>query len=164
MGAWNDHDTVTAPSLSASAESDMDLSMSVPTVDPKGTGPSDFLTASCIRRPAITGVMSEMCVSATARSLALQRGIACFVLVHVPMPAARHPRSTCSTVARVAEGRSVTSSSCRRSAPGGPVAEDDLALVSHIVTPDVLGRRARLVQLLGDDSSSHDGTRQASPT
>jgi hypothetical protein len=32
MGAWNDHDTMTAPSLSASAESDMDLSMSVPTV------------------------------------------------------------------------------------------------------------------------------------
>jgi hypothetical protein len=45
MGAWNDHNTVTAPSLSASAESDMDLSMSVPTVDPKGTGLSDFLTA-----------------------------------------------------------------------------------------------------------------------
>jgi len=46
MGAWNDHDTVTAPSLSASAESDMDLSMSVPTVDPKGTGLSDFLTGA----------------------------------------------------------------------------------------------------------------------
>ena len=54
--------------------------MSVPTVDPKGTGLSDFLTASCIRRLAITGVMSEMCVSATARS-ALQRGIA-VVLAH----------------------------------------------------------------------------------
>jgi hypothetical protein len=52
MGAWNDHDTVTAPSLSASAESDMDLSMAVPTVDPKGTGLSDFLTAGCIRRLA----------------------------------------------------------------------------------------------------------------
>src|SRR3984885_11311940 len=50
MGAWNDHDTVTAPSLSASAESDMDLSMPVPTVDPKGTGPSDFLTASTLGR------------------------------------------------------------------------------------------------------------------
>jgi hypothetical protein len=61
MGAWNDHDTVTAPSLSASAESDMDLSMPVPTVDPKGAGLSDFLTGSCIRRLAITGVMSEMC-------------------------------------------------------------------------------------------------------
>ena len=39
----------------------MDLSMPVPTVDPKGVGLSDFLTGGCIRRLAITGVMSEMC-------------------------------------------------------------------------------------------------------
>jgi hypothetical protein len=42
---------VTAPSLSASAESDMDLSMPVPTVDPKGAGLSDFLTGSRMRPP-----------------------------------------------------------------------------------------------------------------
>lgn len=47
---------------------------------PEGTGLSDFLTANCIRWLAITGVMSEMCVSAIARS-ALQRGIA-VVLAH----------------------------------------------------------------------------------
>jgi histidine triad (HIT) family protein len=31
--------------------------------------------------------------------------------------------------------------------PGGPVAEDDLVLVSHIVTPDVLGRDGRTAYL-----------------
>ena len=69
MGAWNDHDTVTAPSLSATAESDMDLSISVPTVDPKGTGLSNFLTASGIRPVAITDVVSEMYVDATTFEL-----------------------------------------------------------------------------------------------
>jgi hypothetical protein len=31
--------------------------------------------------------------------------------------------------------------------PGGPVAEDDLVLVSHIVTPDALGREGTTAYL-----------------
>ena len=67
----------------------------------EGTGLSDFLTAGCIRRLAITGVMSEMWVSATARS-ALQRGIA-VVLAHGAHTTYDIAALPAATVARVAE-------------------------------------------------------------
>lgn len=68
----------------------------------------DFLAASGIGRLAITGVMSEMCVSATARS-ALQRGLA-VVLAHdahatydIPAVPGIGPAVPAATVVRVAE-------------------------------------------------------------
>lgn len=72
------------------------------------TALGDILTARRIRRVAITGVMSEMCVSATARS-ALHRGLA-VVLPHdahatYDIPAAHGiaPAVPAAMVARVAE-------------------------------------------------------------
>lgn len=74
----------------------------------EGTGLGDFLAASGIRRLAITGVMSEMCVSATARS-ALQRGLA-VVLPHdahatydIPALPGIAPAIPAAIAARVAE-------------------------------------------------------------
>lgn len=74
----------------------------------EGTGLGGYLAASAIRRLAITGVMSEMCVSATARS-ALQRGLA-VVLPHdahatcnIPALPGIAPAVPAATVARVAE-------------------------------------------------------------
>jgi streptothricin hydrolase len=73
-----------------------------------GTGLGDVLAASGVRRLAITGIMSEMCVSATARS-ALQRGLA-VVLAHdahasydIPALPGIAPAVPAATVARVAE-------------------------------------------------------------
>lgn len=45
--------------------------------------------------------------------------------------------------------------------PGGPVAEDDLVLVSHIVTADTLGREAAQLPTWVTCSSSREGTRLA---
>lgn len=74
----------------------------------EGTDLGDFLAASGIRRVAITGVMSEMCVSATARS-ALHRGLG-VVLPHdahatygIPALPGIAPAIPAATVARVAE-------------------------------------------------------------
>jgi len=74
----------------------------------EGTDLGDILAASRIRRLAITGVMSEMCVSATARS-ALHRGLA-VVLPHdahatYDIPAAPRiaPAVPAAMVSRVAE-------------------------------------------------------------
>jgi nicotinamidase-related amidase len=73
-----------------------------------GTGLAGVLAASHIRRLAITGVMSEMCVSATARS-ALHRGLA-VVLLHdahatydIPARPGIAPAVPAAVVARVAE-------------------------------------------------------------
>ena len=46
--------------------------------------------------------------------------------------------------------------------PGGPIAEDELVLVSHIVTPDVLGREGTTAYL-GHLFVSHYGTHQGWP-
>ena len=73
-----------------------------------GTNLGDILAASRIRRLAVTGVMSEMCVSATARS-ALHRGLA-VVLPHdahatydIPAVPGIAPAIPAAMVARVAE-------------------------------------------------------------
>lgn len=74
----------------------------------EGTDLGDILAVSGIRRLAMTGVMSEMCVSATARS-ALHRGLA-VVLPHdahatydIPALPGVAPAIPAATVARVAE-------------------------------------------------------------
>jgi streptothricin hydrolase len=74
----------------------------------EGTDLGDILAASRIRRLAITGVMSEMCVSATARS-SLYRGLG-VVLPHdahatydIPAVPGIAPAVPAATVARVAE-------------------------------------------------------------
>ncbi|HUB38799.1 MAG TPA: isochorismatase family protein [Streptosporangiaceae bacterium] len=74
----------------------------------EGTDLGDILLASRIRRLAITGVMSEMCVSATARS-ALHRGLA-VILPHdahatydIPALSGIAPAIPAATVSRVAE-------------------------------------------------------------
>jgi streptothricin hydrolase len=74
----------------------------------EGTDLGDILTAGHIRRLAITGVMSEMCVSATARS-ALHRGLA-VVLPHdahatydIPALPGIAPAVPAAMVSRVAE-------------------------------------------------------------
>lgn len=74
----------------------------------EGTELGNILAASRVRRLAITGVMSEMCVSATARS-AFHRGLA-VVLPHdahatydIPALAGIAPTIPAAMVARVAE-------------------------------------------------------------
>jgi streptothricin hydrolase len=74
----------------------------------EGTDLGEILAASRIRRLAITGVMSEMCVSATARS-ALHRGLA-VVLPHdahatydIPAQPGIGPAIPAATVSRGAE-------------------------------------------------------------
>jgi streptothricin hydrolase len=74
----------------------------------QGTGLAGILAASHIRRLAITGVLSEMCVSATAKS-ALYRGFA-VVLPHdahatygIPALPGIAPAVPAAVVARVAE-------------------------------------------------------------
>lgn len=74
----------------------------------EGTGLADILAVSGIRRLAISGVMSEMCVSATARS-ALRRGLG-VVLPHdahatydIPALPGVAPAIPAATVTRVAE-------------------------------------------------------------
>lgn len=74
----------------------------------QGTGLAGILAARRIRRLAMTGVMSEMCVSATART-ALHRGLA-VVLPHdahatndIPALPGIAPAVPAATVARVAE-------------------------------------------------------------
>jgi streptothricin hydrolase len=74
----------------------------------EGTDLGDILTAGRIRRLAITGVMSEMCVSATARS-ALHHGLA-VVLPHdahatydIPAAPGIAPAVPAAMVCRVAE-------------------------------------------------------------
>ena len=74
----------------------------------EGTDLGEILAAGRIHRLAITGVMSEMCVSATAKS-ALHRGLA-VVLPHdahatcdIPALAGVAPAIPAATVARVAE-------------------------------------------------------------
>jgi len=74
----------------------------------EGTDLGNILAASRIRRLAITGLLSEMCVSATARS-ALHRGLA-VVLAHdahatydIPALPGIAPAVPAATVARVAE-------------------------------------------------------------
>jgi streptothricin hydrolase len=74
----------------------------------EGTNLGDILATSRIRRLAITGLLSEMCVSATARS-ALHRGLA-VVLAHdahatydIPVLPGIAPAVPAAMVARVAE-------------------------------------------------------------
>jgi streptothricin hydrolase len=74
----------------------------------EGTGLGDILAVSGIRRLAISGVMSEMCVSATVRS-ALHRGLG-VVLPHdahatydIPALPGVAPAIPAATVTRVAE-------------------------------------------------------------
>jgi streptothricin hydrolase len=74
----------------------------------EGTGLGSILAGGGIRRLAITGLLSEMCVSATARS-ALHRGLA-VVLPHdahatydIPALPGVAPAIAAATVARVAE-------------------------------------------------------------